>query len=122
MTACPFCHLREPQITGTAHAFAIADKNPISSGHSLIIPRRHVVSIFDLQDDEYTECFRLARSLKALLKMRHHPVGFNLAVNDGRAAGQTVRHAHIHIVPRYRNDRLQPAPFQEFLPGPRPDR
>jgi diadenosine tetraphosphate (Ap4A) HIT family hydrolase len=121
MRACPFCHPPGPPLAETAHAFAISDKHPISPGHSLIVPRRHVPSIIALDDHEYNDCFALVRSLKALLETRHHPAGFNLAVNDGAVAGQTVQHAHIHIVPRYPGDLLQPNYFREFLPGPNRD-
>jgi diadenosine tetraphosphate (Ap4A) HIT family hydrolase len=118
MTACPFCDPTESPLAETAHAFAIGDKHPISRGHCLIVPRRHVSSIFVLDDNEYKECFALVRSLKALLETRHHPAGFNLAVNDGIAAGQSVQHAHIHIVPRYPDDTLRPNRLHQFLPGP----
>jgi diadenosine tetraphosphate (Ap4A) HIT family hydrolase len=121
MTACPFCHLPGPPLAETAHAFAISDQHPISPGHSLIVPRRHVPSIFALDDHEYNDCFALVRRFKALLETRHHPAGFNLAVNDGAVAGQTVQHAHIHIVPRYPGDLLRPNHFREFLPGPNRD-
>jgi diadenosine tetraphosphate (Ap4A) HIT family hydrolase len=112
MTVCPFCRPEEALIAQNQHALAIADKHPISIGHSLVIPRKHVSSIFTLPRQEYLGCFDLARKVKKVLESRHSPAGFNLTVNSGQAAGQTVEHAHIHVVPRYPGETLKPNVLQ----------
>jgi diadenosine tetraphosphate (Ap4A) HIT family hydrolase len=117
MLACPFCQPQEMIVAENEVALAIADKHPISLGHCLVIPRRHVSSIFDLPSEEYMGYLQLVRTLKNLLSARHSPAGFNLAVNDGKAAGQTVEHAHIHLVPRYEGDLLNPSDLRMKLPG-----
>jgi diadenosine tetraphosphate (Ap4A) HIT family hydrolase len=118
MLACPFCKSQEVLLAENEIALAIKDKHPISMGHALIIPRRHVSSIFVLTLEEYLGCFELVRIVKELLEDSHAPEGFNLLVNNGAAAGQTVEHAHIHVVPRYKDDALRPSPFHPApLPG-----
>jgi diadenosine tetraphosphate (Ap4A) HIT family hydrolase len=106
MNECPFCDTAEPVLVRNQHAFAISDKNPISRGHSLIVSANHVESIFELPPERYQGCFELLRTLKEHLEQSHSPAGFNVVVNSGKAAGQTVDHAHIHLVPRYPDDPL----------------
>lgn len=85
-------------------AFSINDGFAISKGHSLIIPKREVRSIFELNHEEYSACFSLVREMKEYLENKFHPDGFNIGINDGEYAGQTIMHAHIHLIPRYKND------------------
>ena len=119
MSPCPFCASVETPLAENEVALAIADRHPISPGHCLIIPRQHATSIFTLSLEEYLRCFALVRDVKHLLETRYSPAGFNLAVNSGPAAGQTVEHAHIHVVPRYPGDALKPESLlREILPGP----
>ena len=119
MSGCPFCNPQESLLVANESAHAINDKHPISPGHCLVIPKRHVASIFALSVNEYLRCFELVRSVKDLLQAQHSPAAFNLAINDGPAAGQTVEHAHIHVVPRYAGDTLKPDNLlRELLPGP----
>jgi diadenosine tetraphosphate (Ap4A) HIT family hydrolase len=105
MEPCQFCNNQETVLVCNDHAFAISDKNPISPGHSLIVSRRHVATIFDLDADEYAGCFALLRDLKDVVLQAWNPQSFNIVVNCGREAGQTVFHAHVHLVPRYRAER-----------------
>jgi diadenosine tetraphosphate (Ap4A) HIT family hydrolase len=70
----------------------------------LVVPRRHAAMIWDLTDEEYAPCFALVRKAKAILEERHKPEAFNVGVNCGVVAGQSVMHAHIHLIPRYRGD------------------
>lgn len=86
------------------YAFAIDDGFAISKGHSLVIPKKEVSSIFNLNKQEYDACFSLVSDLKKYLTDKHQPDGFNIGVNDGESAGQTISHAHIHVIPRYMND------------------
>lgn len=108
-TPCPFCNLPAERIVGSNdEAVVILDAYPISPGHSLIIPKRHVESFFDLKDSEQAEMLRLLQSAKEGLDQELSPAGYNVGINDGAAAGQTIPHLHIHLVPRYTNDRADP--------------
>ena len=99
-------------------AFAIYDAFPVSPGHSLIIPRRHVSTVFDLDAEEYAACFALVRDLRDLLGLRHRTRDFNLGVNCGETAGQTIPHAHIHLIPRYPGDVSDPrGGVRHIIPG-----
>ena len=106
---CIFCHTaNEKLVAENALAQAVYDTYPVSPGHTLIVPRRHAVTIWDLTDEEYAACFELVREAKKILEPRHNPDGFNVGVNCGVFAGQSVMHAHIHLIPRYRGDVADP--------------
>lgn len=100
---CPFCHNDEPRVASNQSAFAIPDRRPVSPGHCLVISNSHVPTIFDLAPEEYAACFALLRKLRDLLAEERNAESFNVVVNCGAEANQTVRHAHIHLVPRYPN-------------------
>ncbi len=103
--ACPFCNPpREQILIEGAQAMVLWDSYPVSPGHALIIPRRHVASLFDSTAMEREEILRLADEARRILDERHAPDGFNLGINDGAAAGQSVPHLHVHLIPRYRGD------------------
>lgn len=89
-------------------AFAILDGFPISNGHALIIPKRHVSSIFETQKNELLGLFNLLTDAKNKLKEQFNPDGFNIGINDDEAAGQTINHLHIHLIPRYKGDQADP--------------
>jgi len=91
-------------IATNEYAIAFPDGFPVSDGHTLIVPRRHVSSLWDLSASELEAIWKLAGEVRALLASEHSPDGFNVGVNDGAAAGQTVDHAHLHIIPRYAGD------------------
>jgi diadenosine tetraphosphate (Ap4A) HIT family hydrolase len=80
------------------------DGFPVSEGHTLVIPKPHVESLFDLLDRELVEVRVLAAEARSLLQEKHKPDGFNIGLNDGQAAGQTISHAHIHVIPRFKGD------------------
>jgi len=104
-SACPFCSLPAERIwfqTDTAIVFL--DGFPVSPGHTLIIPKRHIASFMELPDKERQEIWNLAQRVRQLLKEKHNPDGFNFGVNEGTAAGQTVPHAHFHVIPRFNGD------------------
>lgn len=100
---CPFCEA-EGEFLGNELAFAKFDAYPVSPGHTLIIPRRHVASWFDLADSEQQAIFSLVREAKAMLDKTYHPDGYNIGINCGEAAGQTIFHVHVHLIPRYEGD------------------
>lgn len=107
---CPFCERATSGdlIAGSEFAVAFADKFPVSPGHSLIVPIEHVGSIFDLDSSSIADVWVLVAEVKSILKAEFEPDGFNIGVNDGAAAGQTVEHAHVHVIPRFRGDVADP--------------
>ena len=84
------------------------DGFPISLGHALIIPKRHIASIFEATREEREALFDLLEQVKIELQEKCNPNGFNIGINDGVAAGQTVMHLHIHLIPRYAGDQSDP--------------
>jgi diadenosine tetraphosphate (Ap4A) HIT family hydrolase len=108
-SVCAFCALPPDRILfGNDHAISIRDGFPVSPGHTLIIPRRHVRSFFDATRDERESLLDLLDRAKAELTEVFKPDGFNIGVNDGAAAGQTISHLHVHLIPRYHGDRADP--------------
>lgn len=85
-------------------AFVIRDANPVSDGHTLVIPKRHVSSFFDLTEPEMLAIMRLLKRAKAGIEANWQPDDYNIGINDGPNAGQTVPHVHVHVMPRYIND------------------
>ena len=106
--ACIFCTPDREILAESPHALAFADAFPVSPGHTLVVPRRHVAAVFDLTEAEYSDCFLLALKVKELLVTRHAPDGFNIGANCGAAGGQSVWHAHIHVIPRFAGDTPHP--------------
>jgi diadenosine tetraphosphate (Ap4A) HIT family hydrolase len=102
---CPFCNLSSQRIVieGIA-AMALWDSYPLNPGHVLIVPLRHVASWFELTLVEREAMLRLADDARRIVIEKHRPDAFNLGLNDGAAAGQTVPHVHLHLIPRYRDD------------------
>lgn len=104
---CPFCQrlaARHDLIVDTNLCAAFYDTTPLNPGHVLVVPRRHEPDFLVLGGEELGEILRTAVELRALLDQRYRPDGFNLGVNVGAAAGQTVGHAHLHLIPRYAGD------------------
>jgi ATP adenylyltransferase len=117
---CPFCApgAERELITESATAYAIFDKYPVSPGHALIIPKKHIADYFALSMHSKTACWLMADRVQQLLIERLHPDGFNLGINVGVTAGQTVPHVHIHLIPRYRGDTEDPTGgVRHVIPG-----
>ena len=89
-------------------AVAFPDANPASPGHTLIVPRRVVASWFQTTSEEQIAVLELMATVKQHLDGRFHPDGYNIGFNDGEAAGQTIFHLHLHVIPRYRGDMTDP--------------
>jgi diadenosine tetraphosphate (Ap4A) HIT family hydrolase len=103
--SCPFCHLEQSRIAlENDAAVAFPDAFPIAEGHMLVVPRRHVTSLFDLPNEEQAAIWRLVAQVRGKLAAELKPDGFTIGVNDGLAAGQTVLHAHVHVIPRRMGD------------------
>ncbi len=106
---CPFCTLPRERILGeNKHAVWIRDGYPVSPGHSLVIPRRHVGSFFEVTDEERGDMLALLDLAKAAATDEFNPDGYNVGINDGPSAGQTVPHLHIHLIPRFKGDMPDP--------------
>jgi diadenosine tetraphosphate (Ap4A) HIT family hydrolase len=106
---CPFCHVEKSRIVlDNGTAVALCDAFPVAEGHTLVLPRRHVASLFDLPDEEQAAIWRLVAEMRGKLAKELNPDGFTIGVNDGRAAGQTVLHAHVHVIPRWQGGVLDP--------------
>ncbi len=102
---CPFCQLPQHRIIASnPHGMVVKDAFPVSPGHSLVIACRHVGSFFALSGAERGGMLDLIDITRAKLQDELHPDGFNVGINDGPAAGQTVPHLHIHLIPRYAGD------------------
>lgn len=106
MNDCPFCLAENEReiIMSSALSLSFFDGFPVSPGHALIIPRRHVASFFDLTQDERQDMFNMVDDVKRILDDRFHPDGYNIGVNIGEAAGQSIFHVHLHLIPRYSGD------------------
>jgi len=92
----------------TDSAVAFYDAYPISKGHALVVPKVPVVSVFEFDSDLQAAIWETVRLTREFLEDEFHPDGFNIGINDGQAAGQTIPHAHIHIIPRYKGDCFDP--------------
>ena len=106
--ACPFCMpAAERVVAESEHGLALLDGFPVSAGHILVVPRAHVASLFDLEEHAQADLWRLVASIRREA-LASGADAVNIGVNDGRAAGQTVMHAHIHVIPRRAGDQPDP--------------
>ena len=106
---CPFCHMEKNRIRlESEFAVAFLDGFPVTTGHMLVIPMRHVASLFDLREEELAAVWMLVAQVRAMLLVELKPDGFNIGLNDGTSAGQTVLHAHVHVIPRRKGDVVDP--------------
>ncbi len=117
---CLFCSVGEERlIAGNDLAFAVRDGFPVTELHSLVIPRRHVSDYFDLSKEELLACNELLRIVKEEILAKDPSVkGFNVGVNSGLVAGQSVFHCHIHLIPRREGDVPNPrGGIRHVIPG-----
>ena len=105
---CPFCkitrHDEKRIIKENDLAFVIRDGYHVSEGHTLIIPKRHVASFFEITNEERHALLDLLDKAQKALDRELSPAAYNIGINDGVSAGQTVPHLHIHLIPRYKGD------------------
>ena len=102
---CPFCEVAEKSVLAESqYAVAIADGYPVSRGHTLVILKDHAETLFAQSPEVQADVWRLVARVKDDLQSRFNPDGFNVGLNEGRAAGQTVEHAHVHVIPRFAGD------------------
>lgn len=108
-STCPFCSFdKSGHILTNSNVYAVYDRYPVSPGHSLIIPKRHISSFFDATREEQIALLDLVNEMQQVLINERSPDGFNVGINVGEAAGQTVMHLHIHLIPRYAGDTEDP--------------
>ena len=100
---CPFCTCNE-KIFESEYVYARFDKFPVSEGHAMVITKRHVPSYFEASKSEKSDIWQSVDRLKKILEESFKPDAFNIGVNVGEAAGQTVPHLHVHVIPRYKGD------------------
>ena len=105
--SCLFCEFatdRENIILENEHFYSRYDRYPVSKGHALIISKRHISSFFDLSDEEIKGFYALIKATRKTVVKKFQPCSFNIGINDGEMAGQTIPHLHIHLIPRYKGD------------------
>ncbi len=113
MSDCPLCSQRDNVIENGKKvenelAYVLEDSNPVNPGHCLIVSRRHVAEFFDATPEEKVAIFELIDEMKGIIDKKHSPDGYNIGVNIGKFAGQSVPHIHIHMMPRYKGDVKNP--------------
>ena len=116
---CPFCSLPAERVVAQgSHTVTIRDAYPASPGHTLVIARRHVESFFDATADEQAGILAAVAEARLALDAELHPDGYNVGVNVGVAAGQTVMHVHVHVIPRFTGDTPNPrGGVRHCIPG-----
>jgi len=96
----------------------VFDNHPVSPGHMKLVARRHQKSFARLSTQEMAAFLEILRRAKTLVKRKHRPDGWNIGINEGSAAGQTVFHLHVHLIPRYKDDITDPrGGVRTILPG-----
>lgn len=117
---CLFCNIDDKRIVAENDlAYAIRDGFPVTLFHTLVIPKRHVPDYFDLTHEELLSCDSLLHQLREeILQADNTVTGFNIGVNSGKAAGQTIFHCHIHLIPRRDGDVQNPrGGIRHVIPG-----
>lgn len=98
--------------------FARYDVFPVTKGHSLIVPKKHTLSFFDLSPDELADFYDLIKKVREIVQEKYNPDAFNIGINEGREAGRTVDHLHMHLIPRYKGDVPNPTGgVRNIIPG-----
>jgi diadenosine tetraphosphate (Ap4A) HIT family hydrolase len=123
---CLFCAFDHPDLNtvllDNATCYARLDNYPVAAGHVEVVPKRHVESFFDLHADEVADAYSLIVRARMHLQADYAPDGYTIGVNEGPAAGRTIDHVHIHLVPRWFGDVEDPrGGIRCVVPGPGPD-
>ena len=108
MSECPFCAVGQRKWLENDAAIAFPDAYPLAEGHTLVVPRMHVSSLYELNTEQQSSVWDLVAEVRQRLLVGLKPDAFNIGVNDGVAAGQTVDHAHVHVIPRWQGDVADP--------------
>lgn len=119
-TECVFCdkHPRS-HVLETSNFFALYDGFPVREGHLLLIPKRHIETFMELTEEEFHDLFQILQQADRFLRLNHGAEGYNIGINNGIVAGQTISHLHIHVIPRKKGDVAEPkGGIRNFLPNP----
>ena len=104
-----FCNYNKSEIIAeNKYTFAILDHSPVNEGHCLIIPKRHFSNFFEASEEEVKAIYSLLHEVKEIFDIQYEPAGYNIGVNVGVHAGQTIEHLHVHLIPRYVGDVSDP--------------
>ena len=117
---CVFCEQKTlPIVHENTSAYAMYDSSPVTPLHALVIPKRHITEYFDLSDTELSDCHELLRLMRDEIQKQDPSVlAFNVGINVGKAAGQTIFHCHIHLIPRRSGDVEDPrGGIRHVIPG-----
>ena len=102
---CIFCKLRDERVINECeHTISFIDTYPASPGHTLVVPKRHFATYFEATEEEILAIGRAIQKAKKILDKEYAPDAYNIGINNGEAAGQSVMHLHVHIIPRYTGD------------------
>ncbi|MCB2352451.1 HIT family protein [Clostridium estertheticum] len=105
MSECIFCNINESEIiVENRYAVAILDRFPVNNGHCLIITKRHFANFFEATEEEIKAIYKLLHEVKEMFDIQYEPAGYNIGINVGTYAGQTINHLHVHLIPRYIGD------------------
>ncbi|HKK31290.1 MAG TPA: HIT family protein [Alphaproteobacteria bacterium] len=118
-SGCPFCTPETERVFYESElVVGLWDRYPVSPGHALMVPRRHVGGWFDASQEEQQALIAALEVAKREIEKNHEPDSYNIGVNSGEAAGQTVLHLHLHLIPRYTGDEEDPrGGIRKLFPG-----
>ena len=107
---CVFCKksFQKKAFLNSENFFAVFDSYPVNRGHTLIIPYEHIENLWQVGEDKGNELLSFIKKVKSYLDKKFSPDGYNLGINNGSVAGQTIFHLHIHLIPRYAGDQKDP--------------
>lgn len=120
-SCCEFCKSKDSEegaILKNRYFYSKWDTYPVSQGHALIIPKRHVYSLFQLTFLEVISLYKMLKKTKLFIQNRYNSESFNIGINEGKVAGQTIAHLHVHLIPRYNGDVADPeGGIRNVIPG-----
>ncbi|MBS3067756.1 HIT family protein [Candidatus Micrarchaeota archaeon] len=119
MTDCIFCKIIKSEIPSSKvyedeHTLAFLDINPVTKGHTLVIPKQHCTDIFDMKEEDAKAVMATAKKVASAVFHGLNASGVNLLNSNKKAAGQEVFHYHMHIIPRYENDGVRMFPHEKY--------
>jgi histidine triad (HIT) family protein len=119
---CVFCKIVEGTVPSTKifeddEVYAFLDIAPINPGHTLVVPKKHSKDITDISDEYLCNVIKKVKKIAVHIKDALDLEGFNISLNNGEIAGQTVPHTHFHIIPRHRNDNMKNWPHKDYRDG-----
>lgn len=122
MKDCLFCKIIKGEVPSTKiyeddEFYAFLDLHPINRGHTLVIPKKHCRNLLDFPKSEETDLMEVLKKVANAVKQGVNADGFNIGMNNGKAAGQIIYHAHFHVIPRFKNDGLKSWPNKDYKEG-----